>query len=74
MTRRDLAITQRLKVWKLLELGLYPIPVNPASRKPLVAWGELDQLGYRPVSARTSATTRLSSSGGTAGQPPGPPS
>ena len=48
MTRRDLAITQRLKVWKLLELGLYPIPVNPASRKPLVAWGELDQLGYRP--------------------------
>jgi Bifunctional DNA primase/polymerase, N-terminal len=48
VTRHDRATAQRLKVWKLLELGLYPIPVNPASRKPLVAWGELDRLGYRP--------------------------
>jgi len=46
--RRDRAIAQRLRVWKLLEAGLYPIPVDPASRKPLVPWGELDRLGYRP--------------------------
>jgi hypothetical protein len=38
----------RLQVWKLLEAGLYPIPVNPRTRKPLVPWGELDHLGYRP--------------------------
>jgi len=32
----------------LLADGLYPIPVHPQSRKPLVPWGELDRLGYRP--------------------------
>jgi hypothetical protein len=48
MSRRDQAIAQRLKVWRLLDLGLYPIPVHPASRRPLVAWGEIDRLGYRP--------------------------
>jgi hypothetical protein len=48
VSRRDQAIAQRLKVWKLLDLGLYPIPVHPASRRPLVAWGEIDRLGYRP--------------------------
>lgn len=48
MSRRDRAIAQRLKVWPLLDLGLYPIPVNPQTRKPLVPWGAIDQLGYRP--------------------------
>lgn len=48
MSRRDRAIVQRLKVWPLLEAGLYPIPVDPRTRRPLVPWGELDQLGYRP--------------------------
>ena len=48
MSRRDQAIAQRLKVWKLLDLALYPIPVHPASRRPLVSWGEIDRLGYRP--------------------------
>jgi len=42
------AISQRLKVWPLLSLGLYPIPVDPQSRRPLVPWGEFDRLGYRP--------------------------
>jgi Bifunctional DNA primase/polymerase, N-terminal len=42
------AAATRGKVWPLLELGLYPIPVNPRTRRPLVAWGELDRLGYRP--------------------------
>jgi hypothetical protein len=32
----------------LLADGLYPIPVNPRTRDPLVPWGELDRLGYRP--------------------------
>jgi hypothetical protein len=48
MSRRDQAIAQRLKVWPLLDLGLYPIPVHPSTRRPLVAWGEIDRLGYRP--------------------------
>jgi hypothetical protein len=48
VNRRDRAAAQRLKVWPLLAAGLYPIPVDPASRRPLVAWGELDRLGYRP--------------------------
>jgi hypothetical protein len=48
VSRRDRAIAQRLKVWPLLDLGLYPIPVNPRTRKPLVPWGAIDQLGYRP--------------------------
>ena len=48
MNRRDRATATRLKVWPLLEAGLYPIPVDPESRRPLVPWGELDRLGYRP--------------------------
>jgi hypothetical protein len=48
VNRRGQAIGQRLKVWSLLDLGLYPIPVHPRTRKPLVAWGEIDRLGYRP--------------------------
>jgi hypothetical protein len=50
VNRRDQAAAQRLKVWPLLELGLYPIPVHPATRKPYkgFGWGELDRLGYRP--------------------------
>jgi hypothetical protein len=48
MTRQQQATAQRLRVWPLLDLGLYPIPVHPRSRRPLVAWGELDRLGYRP--------------------------
>ena len=48
MSRCDRAIAQRLKVWPLLELGLYPIPVNPQTRKPLVPWGAIDEIGYRP--------------------------
>jgi hypothetical protein len=48
MNHRDRAAAQRLKVWPLLAAGLYPIPVGPASRRPLVPWGELDRLGYRP--------------------------
>jgi hypothetical protein len=45
---RDRAIAQRLKVWPLLDLGCFPIPVHPETRKPLVPWGEIDRLGYRP--------------------------
>jgi hypothetical protein len=48
VNRHDRATATRLKVWPLLEAGLYPIPVHPESRRPLVPWGELDRLGYRP--------------------------
>jgi hypothetical protein len=48
VNRRDRAVHQRVKVWPLLDLGLYPIPVHPHTRRPLVAWGEIDRLGYRP--------------------------
>jgi hypothetical protein len=48
VNRRDCAIAQRLRIWPLLDLGLYPIPVDPETRKPLVPWGKLDRLGYRP--------------------------
>jgi Bifunctional DNA primase/polymerase, N-terminal len=48
VTRSDRATAIRLRVWPLLSAGLYPIPVHPTSRRPLVAWGELDQLSYRP--------------------------
>jgi hypothetical protein len=48
VNRRDRAIAQRLKIWPLLDLGLYPIPVDPQTRKPLVRWGDIDRLGYRP--------------------------
>jgi hypothetical protein len=48
MNRRDRAIAQRLQVWPLLDLDLYPIPVDPQTRRPLVAWGEIDRLGHRP--------------------------
>jgi Bifunctional DNA primase/polymerase, N-terminal len=47
--RRSRAAAQaRLQVWALLDLGLYPIPVHPFTRHPLVPWGDLDRLGYRP--------------------------
>ena len=36
MRRQERAVAQRLKVWPLLDLGLYPIPVDPQTRKPLV--------------------------------------
>ena len=48
MNRCDRAIAQRLKVWPLLDLSLYPIPLDPRTRRPLVPWGEIDRLGYRP--------------------------
>jgi len=48
MRRQERAVAQRLKVWPLLDLGLYPIPVDPQTRKPLVRWGAIDRLGYRP--------------------------
>ena len=48
MRRQERAVAQRLKVWPLLDLGLYPIPVDLQTRKPLVRWGAIDRLGYRP--------------------------
>ena len=36
------------QVHALLADGLYPIPIHPSTRKPLVPWKELDRLGYRP--------------------------
>jgi Bifunctional DNA primase/polymerase, N-terminal len=48
LNRHDQAAAARLKLWPLLQRRLYPIPVNPRTRAPLVEWGELDRLGYRP--------------------------
>jgi Bifunctional DNA primase/polymerase, N-terminal len=48
MSRSDRATAQRLRIWPLLQAGLYPVPVHPQSRRLLVPWGEIDRLGYRP--------------------------
>jgi len=39
---------RRIQAHALLADGLYPIPVNPSTRKPLVPFQELNRLGYRP--------------------------
>lgn len=38
----------RLHVWRLLDHGLWPLPIHPASKAPLVEWGPIDDHGYRP--------------------------
>lgn len=38
----------RTQVHALLAEGLYPIPINPRTRAPLVPWKDLNRLGYRP--------------------------
>jgi hypothetical protein len=50
VSRHERAAAQRLAIWPLLRAGLYPVPVHPRSRRLLVAWGEIDRLGYRPGS------------------------